>query len=564
MKIKIVQMNSKTGLIQENLDFMLREIIKARNEADCVVFPELCVSGSLIMDNFKREDVINELLKANKKLIKASKDLLVIWGNIDYEVDELLDTGFVAYGGELLFKSNKQFNATSNLADKKQYFSHHQHKKLRTFKFNDKKCTVVLNHDFILHNYDKVDLVFHLNSHYYRQQDNFNSKTSFVSNSNTTIISVNGVGLVNSGKHIVMLDGQSFIYHQQQFHVLQPLVQETQTIDLNHFDENEATDCSLFEMLIHTLKEVDQELFSFKPKWVVGLSGGLDSSVTAALLTIALGKERVLGLNLATKHNSSTTKDNAKHLAETLGIDYKSFNLMPLVEATQTVIPDKIEGLVLENVQARLRGHVLMTQASLVGGVVSNNTNKIEAALGYGTLYGDTAGALGILNDCTKMDVVALAQMINNHFKQEVIPYNLLPRVTDSGLRWEFAPSAELKDHQVDPMKWGYHDALIERLLREHNALQNILNEYENKKMLSGPLGVYMIDYGLDNPQTFIDDLLWVLNTMNRNVFKRIQGVPMLVVSDCALGLDYKENQMPLILTQKLTQQINSIKEVVK
>lgn len=567
MKVKIVQMKSFCGQFERNVDYMIKEIKQAKGYADVIIFPELCVSGSLIMDNFKRSDVIDELLKYNEEIIEASSQIMVIWGNVDRYKDELLDAGYVAYNGELVFKTSKKFNSTSNLEAKKEYFTHQHKNHMIGFTAFDKTCALVINNDIMVHDFEGYDIVFHLNSHYYRHNDTLTKKIDFIDKINTTVISCNGVGIINSGKHIAILDGQSLVSKDNKRYVLNPDFKgETQIVNLEDFHENVAPQqIRIFDALTCAIKQIDEEVFPFKPNWVVGLSGGLDSSVVAGLLTIALGKERVIGVNLASEYNSQTTKDNATHLAEKLGIEYDKLDIMPLVKATQDVLSQmhlEASGLAKENLQARVRAHVLMSIASIENGVVSNNTNKIESALGYGTLYGDTTGALGILGDCTKLDVIQLAHDINRYYKAEVIRTNLLPTMSDHGFIWEFAPSAELKEGQKDPMKWGYHDDMILRLLSDPNAVTNILNEYLNGELLESQVSIFMKDHQLDQPQKFIEDFLWVIETINRNTFKRIQGVPFIVLSNSAIGLDNHENQMPLVITEEMKSLMAQIKEM--
>ncbi|NLW28405.1 MAG: NAD(+) synthase, partial [Erysipelothrix sp.] len=273
--------------------------------------------------------------------------------------------------------------------------------------------------------------------------------------------------------------------------------------------------------------------------------------------------DRVIGANLSTRHNSERTIKNAKWLTEKLGVQLVETSIEHLVKETLASMKDfgynQLEGLAYENIQARLRGHLLSTLSSLNNGLVSNNTNKIESALGYGTLYGDTIGAIGFLADCTKMDVVRLAVEINKAYGQEVVPQNLLPKETEQGLEWDFMPSAELAENQRDPMKWGYHDYLVNRLLQGHSQLEEILMDYKNKVLHTSTVGKYLSVYGLDEPKEFIKDLLWVVKNMNRNVFKRIQGAPTLVVSDKVIGLDTHEIQGPLIMSKKAKQLIKEI-----
>ena len=195
------------------------------------------------------------------------------------------------------------------------------------------------------------------------------------------------------------------------------------------------------------------------------------------------------------------------------------------------------EGLALENIQARLRGHLLSSFASMEGGVIVNNGNKVEAALGYCTLYGDAIGALSPIADCTKVQLFDLAKQINAAFNREIIPANLLPQTQDGCLIWEFPPSAELKDDQRDPMKWFYHDWLISKLTEYPSGqAEEIMEDYLSGQAQSSEVGRWLTYYGLDDPRAFIDDLEWVLRTMQGAVFKRIQFPPLIMISRGAFG----------------------------
>lgn len=564
MKIQVVQMKSVSGKLELNLQKMLSEIEKAKGHADVIVFPELCISGSMLMHYFKNSAVIGQLLDMNQQIIDASDDIMIIWGNVDQDFDEIFDTAYVAKDKKIIHKVHKQFNSTTNLEVKKQYFTHLQKKELETFKAFDRKMAVVVNNDLMVHDYHDTDIVFHLNTHYYRGVDTIQQKLTFINNIEATVISVNAVGIVNSSRFFGLLDGQSIIKHKQDIEILNSnFLEESKLVDLDDFvAENKYVSIPLIDALLFGIKQIDEEIFPFKPNWIVGLSGGLDSSVVAALLVMALGKDRVIGYNLATKHNSETTINNAQHLADVLGFEYHGFDITALVDATSETVGQKIDGLALENVQARIRGHVLMTMASLQNGVISNNSNKIESALGYGTLYGDTIGALGILADCTKMQVVELAQAINQRLNKEIINYNLLPRIDNDGVHWDFAPSAELKDNQIDPMKWGYHDFLIEWLISKPNGILTLLQCYLDGTLLDGQLGDIMRSYNLDDSELFLEDLKWVINSINKSVFKRVQGVPIIVVSNCVLGLDRLENQMPIIISDELQELIEKVRRM--
>jgi NAD+ synthase (glutamine-hydrolysing) len=185
-----------------------------------------------------------------------------------------------------------------------------------------------------------------------------------------------------------------------------------------------------------------------------------------------------------------------------------------------------------------------MNLAAEKKGVVLNNGNKIEIALGYVTLYGDTIGAIAPLGDLTKMQINTLALWINEQANQVIIPKNLIASMDQGIPRYQFQPSAELKTNQVDPMKWGYHDWLIHELLSFPSlAPERILTMYLDRSFPKNIQGL-MSHYGLDKAQAFITDLEWVLSLWNKAYFKRVQMPPNIIVSKGAFGYDYREAQM--------------------
>lgn len=348
------------------------------------------------------------------------------------------------------------------------------------------------------------------------------------------------VGMRNSGKHVLSFDGGTAAYGigGEPLAVLRDDFEED--IALVQFDEvgrvAEPCEDKLLACLVKTLRRFDEQVLPYGPKWIVGVSGGLDSSVTSVLLTLAFGADRVVGYNLAMRFNTQATKSNAASLADALGIPLRSGSIEQLVEATGSTLQaygypeDAFSGLVLENAQARLRGHLLSTFAAVEGGVVVNNGNRVECALGYATLYGDAIGALAPIADLTKVRLFQLAREINGGQPSVIIPENLLPQLNGGGYTWGTPPSAELADGQRDPMKWFYHDWLIDQLLDCPDGIDaaacSVMERYLDDRLASTDAGRWAKFYGFDNPAAFGADLDWVLDTMRRTAYKRIQAPP--------------------------------------
>jgi len=355
-------------------------------------------------------------------------------------------------------------------------------------------------------------------------------------------IIVRPVGQTNEGKDVRLYDGGSCAYAADGSLVCR--LRDDFHEDAAAFSFGEAAsvegpcDRKLLRALVRGIRLFDDDVLGRVP-WIIGLSGGLDSSVVAALLARSVGPECMRAYNLATRFNSDATKGTAAALAEALGVELRSGSIEKLVDATGAVASEfgygasDYAGLVLENAQARIRGHLLSTFAAIEGGVVANNGNRVECALGYATLYGDAIGALCPIADLTKVQLFALARDINEVYGHQVVPEALLPVETAEGYLWETMPSAELSEGQRDPMKWFYHDWLVEKLLSTPDLDANacaVLEAYCNGS-LHDEVGKWVRFYGLDDPGAFIDDLEWFIRNMRRATFKRLQAPPALRVS---------------------------------
>ena len=369
------------------------------------------------------------------------------------------------------------------------------------------------------------------------------------------IIYVNAAGMQNNGKNVLVFDGDSTIYGKDgkiQAECPDNFEQYLGVFDLHQYYPQAVQKDKLLNALVHAIREFDKQLLKGKTSWIIGLSGGLDSSVNAALLVLALGKHRVIGYNMASRYNQAKTKSIAAESAERLGIEYHEGSIEALVQSTVDSLKDydidAVEGLAFENIQARIRGHLLSSFASYKGGVICNNGNKVECALGYATLYGDTIGALSPLGDCTKMDLFHLAKRLNELFDSEVVAYDLIPTIENDTIQFGLAPSAELRTNQLDPMKWVYHDWLVQYFTQypSHHFIE-WLEIYLNDQWQSLEIAPWMRYYKLDEPKNFVEDIQWFMKAWHFAVFKRIQFPPIVTVSRGSFGYDYRESQLPYV-----------------
>jgi NAD+ synthase (glutamine-hydrolysing) len=289
------------------------------------------------------------------------------------------------------------------------------------------------------------------------------------------------------------------------------------------------------------------------------LSGGIDSSLVASLLVQAFGKEKVIGVNMPSKYNSDKTKESARELARKLDIEYLVLPIEDMVKANSDTLErdgQKLNEYNLENVQAKIRGTSILSNLSAkYKCFFTNNGNKVEIALGYSTLYGDWGGAIAPIGDLTKTEVVEMCRYMNEVvFEKEVISELLLPdslwRFSDAQIQ----PSAELKSKQVDPMKFGYHCKLLEEVTNyQKKSIEDIMTWYLEGK-LHERLGIskaLMKRWNIDDPVEFLRDLEWFYDTIQKNVFKRVQCPPIILTSKSSYGYDIRESILPVLKTRK-------------
>jgi NAD+ synthase (glutamine-hydrolysing) len=242
---------------------------------------------------------------------------------------------------------------------------------------------------------------------------------------------------------------------------------------------------------------------------ILGSSGGIDSAVTLAIACDALGKENVRAVLMPSPYSSEHSVDDAVKLSRTLGNPYDLIRIDEVYQEFLTTLKpvflDLPFSLAEENIQSRTRGNLLMAIANKFSYILLNTSNKSELATGYGTLYGDMAGGLGVLGDCYKLQVYELARYINRN--KEIIPQHII----------EKAPSAELRPGQKDSDS-----------LPDYSVLDQILYQYIERRM--GPAEIKL--QGFDS--AVVDRTLKLVNT---NEYKRNQFCPIIRVSPKAFGV---------------------------
>lgn len=245
---------------------------------------------------------------------------------------------------------------------------------------------------------------------------------------------------------------------------------------------------------------------------VIGLSGGIDSAVTACIAVAALGSDAVLGVTMPSEFSSAGSVEDSRCLAQRLGIRFLTIPIQHVVTAYRQALEPEFAGLAPdtteENIQARVRGNILMALANKAGRMVLSTGNKSELAVGYCTLYGDMSGGLAVLGDVPKTMVYQLASYINRH--QEVIPAATISK----------PPSAELKPNQRD-----------QDTLPPYDLLDEIISRYVDQ----GQSVAEIVAAGFEQ-----DTVDWVVRAIARSEFKRKQAAPCIKVTDRAFGTGWR------------------------
>lgn len=387
---------------------------------------------------------------------------------------------------------------------------------------------------------------------------------------------VNCIGIQNNGKNLVIFDGGSTVYNKdgkacvydEQYSEMVMLA-DTKNLPVP-FPRNEKPKIA---QKYRGIKWAIQQ-FLGKTPIVNGVSGGIDSAVTTALYADALGKEQVIGVNMPSKHNKDITKSAAQKLCNNLGIRYHVVPIEELAEATRSTLikyqvsrskfPDVHEDLTLpqlvdENLQAKTRAiSILSNIAQIEGGVYSCNGNKVELAIGYFTLDADGRGAINPLGDLTKEEVYELGHYLNKEiFHSEMIPSEILdPEI--------IVPSAELANGQYDPIKVGYHCRILEKMTNYKISSATTFMEH----WIDGDLHTYldipltmMEKYGMTDGEAFIKDLTWFLSREKNQVFKRVQSVPIIMLSKTSYGYDRRESILPSFSLTKRAKYLSGLIE---
>lgn len=533
MKITIAQLNYHVGDFSGNLEKMKNAVETAKKEgSDLICFAELATCGYPPRDFLNFADFIHKADECVQELAKCAIDIGILLGsptrNPVPEGKDLYNSGYFLENGQISFIQHKALLPTYDVFDEYRYFQPADY--FSTFMYKGVRIALTICEDmwnvgnenplYTICPMDelmkeKPDLMINLSASpfaYDHAPERIHVLQTNVLRYQLPLFYVNQVGAQTE----LIFDGGSLVFsaNGKIFDELPFFETCIRTYSLDEVKANkENNEISkdkyplIHDALILGLKDYFGKVGLSKA--ILGLSGGIDSAVTAVLATRALGKENVSVLLMPSEFSSDHSIEDARILAENLGISYTLFPINDLYNSwLKNLDPHFKElpfGLAEENLQARIRGTLLMAFSNKFGPILLNTSNKSEMAVGYGTLYGDMCGGLSVIGDVYKTEVYELASYINKD--EVVIPINTLTK----------APSAELRPNQKDADS-----------LPDYAILDKILYLYIEKNQ--GPNEI--ISAGFDAAL-----VSRILRLVNINEFKRHQTAPVLRISPKAFGM---------------------------
>ena len=541
MKIALAQLNYCIGNFEQNTKKIIDAALQAKAEgADLVVFSELSVCGYFPFDCLEFDDFIEKCQKALDEIAEKCHDIPVLVGaplrNDNEEQKPLFNAAVFLYQNQRqVFK--KKFIGDNPLFDERKYFEP-SHDEEHLLEWSGHRIAVTLGDDLANHGDDpilmenRMDELKKLNPEmvvalaasafdYTMPHYRSNVLRQTVLKHELPLVMVNQVG---AQTHLIFDGGSMAFASNGYIDTALPFFEEavkmvdTDTLHLFRTAEDRLVIPEKMSLIHDALVIGVRDYFhkmGFKNA-IVGLSGGLDSALVTYFAAKAIGPENVRVVLLPSQFSTDHSVSDAVALAEKLGVRYDTVAIKPLFDSFDTALKPFFEGrpfdVTEENLQARIRAVILMAFSNKFGNVLLNTSNKSEASVGYGTLYGDMCGGLSVIGDVYKSDAYELAGFINK--EEEIIPWHTIDK----------APSAELRPDQKDS------DSLPEYSLLDQILYQYIECSKSPEEIIAQGFEKAVVER--------------TIKMVNRNEFKRHQVAPILRVSPRAFG---SERLIPIV-----------------
>ena len=535
LKIALAQLNPIVGDVKGNIIKLIDIRNDLKTEVDIIVVPELYVTGYPIDDLVLRNDFLELVENEINSLAKMTNDgkAAIILGAPRKEKNLIRNSVFVLDDGKIISFRDKHNLPNSGVFDEQRIFSPGALSgpvKIRNVLIGLPICEDIWTENVIECLCETgAEIILSINASPYslkKHDQRMSVAVSRVIESKIPLIYLNRVG----GQDELVFDGASFcLSHEGKLSVqLKDFQEEILEIDLTKLNNNWickgkinsiSTNLeALYKSLVVSVRDyVKNNGF---PGVVLGMSGGIDSALVAAIATDALGSQRVRAVMMPSPYTSQESLEDAKLASSNLGVDYSYLDIKNGMDVIDNILldfeGDKVEpGITEENIQSRLRGLLLMAISNKYGSMVLATGNKSEYAVGYATLYGDMCGGFAVIKDVWKTDVFRLCEWRNSNKSSEflgpngtVIPERIISK----------PPSAELREDQKDTdslPEYDVLDTILRKLVEDDLSLEQIAKE------------------GFD-----VKDVKKISMLLSKSEYKRFQSAPGPKVTEKAFGRD--------------------------
>jgi NAD+ synthase (glutamine-hydrolysing) len=572
MRIALAQLDPISGDVDGNTSKILDALARAAAQgADLIVTPEMAIPGYCIGDLVEDVAFLEANERAMQRVATAARDITAVVGFIDVDPSARNDAGTirkfnaaaVVRDGQVLQRAHKSLLPNYRYFDDKRFFTPGERrapvdvplKAGGRVRLGVSICEDMWDEHYavkplpeLVHQGAEVLLNINASPFYPGKRHERDALIRrHIERLHTPFVYVNTSGAADNGKNIIPFDGESLAYDStghllavgEQFSEQLLLVdlplpgsRAVPGVELPPIDRERE----MYDALLMALRDYMRKTRFTRA--VVALSGGIDSALALAIAADALGPDRVSAFNMPSRFNTEITRSIAERVARALGVHYGVLPIQEIDDTVRRVFEEHAHpiacGFTRENLQARIRGLLMMAESNDSGALLISCGNETEIALGYATLYGDMCGGISLIGDLSKTDVYRLARHVNHRHGAELIPEET----------FTIKPSAELATDQFDPFDYPVVAPLVSEIVERRLTRADLLAQFESRmldplKFVPDADGRTAYDkYTATTFAAVVDD---ALRRIRLSVYKRLQGPPIVVVSERAFGFDLRE-----------------------
>jgi NAD+ synthase (glutamine-hydrolysing) len=572
MRIALAQLNPTSGDIEGNTTRIIAALESAAaHGAELFLTPEMALPGYCIGDLVEDAGFLAANERAMQRVAAAARGITAVVGFIDFDPDARNESGgirkynaaAVVRDGVVLQRAHKTLLPSYRYFDDKRFFSQAEERTPvtvplgagRTLRLGISICEDLWDEYYHIKPVAELaaagaDLLININASPFcpgKRHERDAVIRAHIAETRKPLVYVNTTGAADNGKNIIPFDGESLVYDARgNLVAIGPQFTEDLLVvdlDLCGSEHERAValppvdrDREMYDALVMALRDYMHKT-GFTTA-AVAVSGGIDSALALAIAVDALGSDRVMACNMPSRFNTDATRSIAERLATSLGVPYTVIPIQDIDEHVRAVFEQNAhsitKGFTRENLHARIRGLLMMAESNDTGALLISCGNETEIALGYATLYGDMCGGVSLIGDLSKLDVYRLARYVNAHHGAELIPEET----------FHIKPSAELSADQFDPFDYFVVSPIVGELVERRRSPADLVALFERRELdaarfVPDPDGRTV--YDKHTSATFHDVVYDAFRRVRRSVYKRLQGPPIVVVTERAFGFDLRE-----------------------